>query len=200
MFYTRLFLERGRNKRMKFQVTRREAGNKAETNKIRREGNIPAVIYSKGQKGEEVVIDGIAFKKLLNTIEPGTLASKKLTLHLDGKDITVIVKDIQYHPTTYNVLHLDFVELHANNPVTLNIPLKTMGAVDCAGVKLGGTLRQILRYVKVKCLPGNIPAKFDIDVRNLGMGQSMRISSIDLPSDVELCCKPEEIAVVVTRR
>lgn len=185
---------------MKFQMTKRQSGKKSEINKIRREGNIPAVLYSKGQKGEEVVIDGIAFKKLLDTIESGTLSSKVLTLVADGKEISAIVKDIQYHPTTYKILHVDFAQLHEECPVTLNIPLTMAHAVDCAGVKLGGVLRQVLRYVKVRCLPRDLPSRFDLDVKQLGLGQSLRLNSLSIPPGVEPRCSLEEVAVVVSRR
>lgn len=185
---------------MKFQVTKRPAGKKSETRRIRREGNIPAVLYSKGDKGLELIIEGIPFKKLLDTIESGTLSSKKITLEIDGKEVPALVKDIQYHPTTYQILHLDFEELHDDIDVTLNIPLKMAGAVDCAGVKLGGVLRQVIRTVKVRCKPRDIPSRFDLDVKQLGLGQSLKLSSLSIPPGVEPRCSLKEVAVVVSRR
>ncbi|MBS0623086.1 MAG: 50S ribosomal protein L25/general stress protein Ctc [Verrucomicrobia bacterium] len=182
---------------MKFHVKNRQAASKSVTKQIRREGNIPAVLYSKGEKGKEITVDGIVFKKLLDSIEPGTLSSKVLTLDLEGKEIKAIVKDIQYHVTTYRVLHLDLEQLHDDTPVSLNIPIKCVGGVDCVGVKLGGVLRQIIRYVKVRALPKHIPAHFELDVRQLGLRQSMRLSSLSVPAGVELRSDLKEVAVVV---
>lgn len=185
---------------MKFQVAKRLAGKRSEINRIRREGQIPAVLYSKGEKGAEYSLSGIAFKKLLDSIELGTLSSKVLTLVCEGKEKRAIVKEIQYHPTTYQILHIDFEELHDNVPVTLNIPLRMTFSADCAGVKLGGVLRQVVRSMRVKCLPRDIPSHFDFNVKQLGLGQSLRLSSLSIPAGVEPRCSLEEVAVVVSRR
>lgn len=171
---------------MELTVSKRTAGKKTEIKKIRREGNIPAILYFQGKKGEEIYIDGIAFKKVLNTVERGTLSSKIFTLHVDGKIVKAIVKDIQYNITTYDVIHLDFERLEDNSPVTLNIPLKLTGTVDCVGVKLGGNLRQVVRSVKVTCLPKDIPTDFSLDVRNLNVGQSLSMQDIVVPARVKL--------------
>jgi len=182
---------------MKFHVNTRQASSKSEIKKIRREGDIPAIVYSKGEQGKEIIVNGIAFKKLLDSIEPGTLSSKMLTLDISGTECRAIIKDIQYHPTTYRVLHLDFEQLHDDVPVKLNIPIKCVGTVDCAGVKLGGVLRQIMRCVKIKALPKHIPERFELDVKELGLRQSMRLSSLSVPAGIEMCCDLKEVAVVV---
>ncbi len=185
---------------MELSLTKRTARKKSETNKIRREGNIPAVLYSKGKKGEDVVVDGNAFKKLLNKIESGTLSSKVFTLHVDGKPVKAIIKDIHYHVTTYEPLHIDFTELHEDSLVTLNIPVTLTGVIECAGVKLGGVLRQVIRYVKVRCLPKDIPDQFDLDVRHLLTGQSVRLNKLSIPSSVEPVINLNEVAAVVGKR
>lgn len=193
---------------MELTVASRTPGKKSETKKIRREGSIPAVLYSLGEKGEEVVVDGITFKKILNTIEPGTLSSMVFTLsHQDkkfiahqGKQVRAILKDIQYNITTYDVIHLDFVALHEDTPVTLNIPIKCINTVDCQGVKLGGALRQMLRYLKVRCLPKDIPSHFEIDVRDLGLGQAIKLESLSMPHGVTPVEDLKAVAVVIARR
>ncbi len=185
---------------MELTVAGRQSGKKAETNKIRREGNIPAVLYSKGEKGKDVVVNGNEFLKSLNQIEKGTLSSQVFTLKLDGKPVRAIVKDIQYAVTSYDILHLDFEELHEDVPVTLNIPIKFLNAVECAGVKLGGVLRQVIRQVKVRCLPKDIPDRFNLDVRDLLMGQSLRLKKLEIPSGVKPVIDLNEVAVVVAKK
>ena len=140
---------------MKLTVTTRSA-KKAETKKLRREGKIPAILYSKGEKGKEMVVDGTAFKKILNTTPTGTLSSKVFLLEGLGKTLKAVIKDIQYNITNYDVIHIDFEELHEDKPVTLNIPLVCVNTVDCVGVKLGGVIRQVIRQVRVTCLPKDI--------------------------------------------
>ncbi len=185
---------------MKLHVTSRQAEKKSEINRIRREGNVPVVIYSKGAPGRLGVVNGTEFRKILQSIEPGTLSSKILELDVDGKIVRALVKEVQYHPTTYNVQHLDFVELIEGHPVVLNVPLKLLGAVDCSGVKLGGILRQILRHVKMRCLPARIPASIEYDVKNLEIGASIRVADLAIPQGVSLQCNPQDIALVISRK
>lgn len=185
---------------MKFNVTRRQAGNKSEIKKIRREGNIPAILYSKGEVGKGIIVEGIAFKKLIDSIEPGTLSSRVLTLEFEGMPMQAIVKEVQYEVTTYRVQHLDLEQLHDDVPVTLNIPIKCLGSGDCAGVKLGGNLRQTIRAIKVKTSSKNIPDRFEFDVHQLALGQSLRLSALVIPEGIEPCCNLDEVAVVVSRR
>lgn len=185
---------------MELTVDKRAVGKKSATKQIRREGNIPAIFYSKGEKGVEIIVNGIAFKKILNTIEKGTLSSKVITLLIDGKQTRVIVKEIQYHPTTYNILHIDFEQLHEELLVTLNIPVVCMNAMDCAGVKLGGVIRQVIRKLKVTCLPKDIPAQFEFDVRELLMGQALKLNELKIPSTVRPRMDLKEVAVVIAKK
>lgn len=185
---------------MELTVAKRTAGKKSETNKIRREGNIPAVLYSKGEKGQEIAIEGVAFQKVLNKIVKGTLSSKIFTLKSGKQAHKAVVKDIQYNITTYDVIHIDFEELHDDLPVTLNIPVRLMNAVECIGVKLGGVLRQVLRHVRVECLPKHIPEDFQIDVRDLALGHSIKLSTLTIPSHVRLITDPNQALVTIARK
>lgn len=185
---------------MKLTITRRSAGKKAENKQIRREGNIPAVLYSKGEKGHEIVVDGIAFKKILNTTPTGTLSSKIFHLDLDGKVVKALVKDIQYNITTYAVIHLDFEQLHDDHPVSVKIPVRCINVNDCAGVKLGGAVRLVVRHVPVVCLPKDIPADFEIDVRDLALGQMTKLSALKIPEGVRPTISLKEVAVVIARK
>ena len=158
------------------------------------------MIYSKGEAGREIVVIGAEFKKILNKTPKGTLSSKVIELELDGKKIKAIVKEIQYHVTTYNLVHIDFEQLHDDVEVTLNIPIVCTGVADCVGVKLGGVLRQVIRSIKVRTLPKNIPSEFQIDVEELAMGQTKRLSSIAIPKGVKPVTDLKEVAVVIGRR
>lgn len=186
---------------MELTVTKRTAGKKTEIKKIRREGNIPAIIYSQGKKGAEVVVEGADFKKILNRTQLGLLSTCVFTLHHDRKAVRAIVKDIHYDPVSYAVIHIDFEELHEGVPVKLNIPIQCTGVVDCVGVKTGGgNLRQVLRAVKVSCLPKDIPAFFEVDVRDLNINESKRLRDIQIPNTVRTLVDLNEIAVSVSKR
>ncbi|MFZ0564844.1 MAG: 50S ribosomal protein L25/general stress protein Ctc [Chlamydiales bacterium] len=185
---------------MKLAVTNRISGKKSETKKIRSEGNIPAILYAQGKAKKEIIVDGIEFKKILNSLDTGMLSSTVFTLTFDNNEVHAILKDVQYHITTGQVIHLDFQELLEDVAVTLNIPIKCVNAVDCLGVKLGGVLRQVIRDLKVVCLPKDIPSHFELDVQELSLGKALRLNNIEIPNEVRPIANLKEVAVVVSKR
>ena len=97
---------------MKLKVFKRERTTKSESNRIRREGNVPAVLYVRGKSTEAIVVDGAEFSGLLRTVQSGRLSTTIFSLKDEhGKERRAILKEIQYQPTTYQVQHLDFEEL-----------------------------------------------------------------------------------------
>ncbi len=186
---------------MKLQVKERESQIKKDAKRARRIGEIPAVIYSKGQANRRIVLKADEFHTHLRHTPKGHLSSKKFSLIDEkGQSTKAIVKEIQYHPTTYNILHIDFLELHEDQPVNINIPLSLIGSADCVGVKLGGVIRPVLRYIKVRCLPKHIPDIFEINVADLKMNQSRRLSSIHLPDHIRPLMNLNDVAVIIAKR
>ena len=122
-------------------------------------------------------------------MKSGHLPTTVFTL-ADGKTrARVIIKDIQYHLTTYNVSHIDFGELIDDVPVSVKVPVKCTGVADCVGVKLGGFLRQVVRHVKIECLPQRIPSEFMVDVKDLGIRQTKRLKDIKMPRGNSASCE-----------
>lgn len=186
---------------MKLQLTNRSAKRKSEAKKLRREGYIPAVIYSKGEAGETVSVKKEEFSTFLRHLEKGRLPTTVLTLaSSSGKDRKAIIKDIQYNVVNYEVISLDFEELHDDRPVNIKVPVECQGGAECIGVKLGGVLRQVIRHVRVRCLPRDIPSVFTLDVTNLDMRQSRRLSDIAWPETVRPLADLNEVAVVIVKR
>lgn len=186
---------------MKLQVFKREKIKKSESNKIRREGNIPAVIYTRGKESQAISVDGAEFGSFLRSVMPGRLSTSVFMLKDDhGKQMRAIVKDIQYHPTSYKVLHMDFEELFDDVPVKVNVPIECTGVVDCIGVKLGGILRQVVRHLRIRCLPKDIPSAFTIDVKAMGQNEKKRLSDLSIPQAVKPMADLNEVAVVIAKR
>lgn len=186
---------------MKLQMQTRATGKKSAINATRREGNIPAVIYVQGQAGETIAVKQSEFMAALRQVQPGHLPSMVFSLTGGkGKERRVIVKDIQYHPTTYNVLHLDFEELHDDVKVNVKVPIECVGVVDCIGIKLGGVLRQVIRHLSVRCLPRDIPTMIEVDIRQMNLGDSKRLSDLDIPAKVRPLADLNEIAIIIGRR
>lgn len=185
---------------MKLAVKPRLGEKKKDVKDIRREGNIPAIIYFSKGEPEKLIVEGTEFKAVLRGMKPGQLPTTVFTLSDGKKDRRAIIKDIQYHLTTYVVSHIDFEELVDDVPVNIKVPVNCIGVMDCVGIKLGGFLRQVVRHVKVQCLPKHIPAEFNIDVRDLGIRQSKRMKDVELPAGVRPLASLEEVLVVIAKR
>jgi large subunit ribosomal protein L25 len=183
----------------KLTISQRKDLKKGATNTIRREGDVPAVIYGRGRENENIVVKGIELQAILRNLESGLLATTVFELH-DGKKVhKAIVKEIAYHRATYAVEHIDFAVLDDTQPITLNVPIHINGLAECPGIKLGGFLRQVLRTLKVSCLPKDIPSKFTLDVGALNMTEAKRLSDIEMPASVRPMGRMNEVAVVIAK-
>lgn len=186
---------------MKLTVMPRTAQKKSETNKLRREGFIPAVIYHKGKAGEPVYVPSLEMSAFLRSVQPGRLPTSIFKLiDSKGKERRAIIKDIQYNIINYEVVHLDFEELHDDVPVNVKVPIECVGSADCAGIKLGGVLRQVIRHVKVRCYPKDIPTYFTLDIKDLALKQSKRLADIEMPNTVRPLTGLKEVVAVIVKR
>lgn len=184
---------------MKLTLAKRTGSTKGEIKKIRREGNIPAVLYGSGSSVEKVFVKGDEFNAILRNLKQGLLPTTLFDLELEGKKYQAVIKDIHYNAATYAVEHIDLFQIVKDKPVSINVPIQLQGIAECAGIKLGGTLRQVIRSLKVACLPHQIPSEFYIDVRELNIAQSKRLSDISIPSNVKPLARMNEVAVVVAK-
>ncbi|MDR2834601.1 MAG: 50S ribosomal protein L25 [Bacteroidales bacterium] len=159
---------------------------------VRKENGIPCVIYG-GTETIHISTNQSDVRKLIYT--PEVLFAD---ITVNGKTYISIVKDVQYHPTTDKILHIDFYEVSTDKPMKIAIPLKLIGS--SVGVKAGGKLQQKIRKITVKSLMENIPENFTVDISELNIGQSMRIR--DLVSDTLefVDAKPTIIALIASSR
>ncbi len=186
---------------MKLSLFKRASGKKSEIKKIRREGNVPGVLYGVGHEVQSIYLQGEELQAIFRTLKAGLLPTTVFMLHEGNKTIRAIVKDIHYHPTTYAPQHVDFLALDANTPVSVNVPIMILGAAECPGIKLGGFLRQVIRHLEVRCLPKDIPQQFSLDIQDLQLAQSKRLSDIQVPASVRPTAKNmNEVAVVIAKR
>jgi large subunit ribosomal protein L25 len=184
---------------MKVTMTKRTAGSKSELNQIRREGDIPAVLYGLSRESQTVRVKGTEFQAHLRSIPQGRLSTQLFELSLDGQVVKALVKNIHYHPSTYVVEHLDFFIPAEGRPVTVKVPIELVGVADCIGVKLGGILRSVIRTLPVSCAPNDIPAAIQVDIRHLDLGGIKRLSDLPLPPNVRPLARMNEVAVVVAK-
>lgn len=186
---------------MKLNLITRPDKGKTASRRLRREGVIPAVLYSKGQSGEPIAIEREAFASFLRQVAKGHLSTTVFVLaDPSGKQRRALVKEIQYNVTNYEVIHLDFEELFDEQSINVKVPIECIGVADCVGVKQGGVLRQVIRHVRVRCLPRDIPSEFKLDVSKLDMRQSLRLRDIAMPETVRPIANLNEVAVGIVKR
>ena len=185
---------------MKLTLSKRSGKRKSELTEIRFRKDIPAVIYSKGQPGEKVTVKNAEFSEAIRHLQKGFLPTTVFEIDLEGNKRRALVKQIQYHPTTYQVLHLDFLLLVDETPLHIKIPITCVGQADCIGIKLGGFLRKVKRHVKVRCLPKDVPNDFKINVKELKIGDLKRVRDLDVSENVRLLMPDHEVIVVIAKR
>jgi large subunit ribosomal protein L25 len=149
---------------------RPEFGKKA-AKAIRKEGNVPCVLYG----GKEVVHFSVDDNDLRGLIYTPEIFIIELTL--EGKKYLCILKDAQFHPVKDNALHLDFFEVSEDKPILMDVPVHLNGLAE--GVKDGGKLSQEMRKLRVKALYTDIPEVLNIDVTKLGLGKTMQVGTLN---------------------
>ena len=156
------------------KAERRNNLGKSATKELRNSGKVPSVLYG-GQEIIHFYAEQNEFNKLLFT--PNVYL---IDLNIDGKTFKAIIKDLQFHPVTDEVIHVDFLEIFENKPITIEIPVKLNGLAE--GVKSGGKLTLEQRKLRVKGLMKDIPDQLEIDITNLGLGKSIQVGQLSYPN------------------
>jgi len=153
----------------------------------RKAGNVPCVIYG-GETPVHFSAPILAFKSLVYTAE-----AKTATITVDGKTVEAVIQDMQFHPVTDALMHIDFIQLVEGKTVTMNIPVVLHG--QARGVLNGGKLKMVLRTLSVRALPSDMPESIDLDITKLRIGKSIRVSDV-VPAGFEIL--NADTAVIVT--
>ena len=170
---------------------RTEIGKKA-AKAIRKEEMIPAVLYG-GESTIHFNVTKDAVRKLIYTPEIFIV-----DLTIGDKKTKAIIKDLQFHPVTDAVLHIDFLEVFDNKPIVMEVPVQLEGLAE--GVKAGGKLALQMRKIKVKALYNVIPEKLTVNVSHLGLGKTVKVGELSFEG-LELISAKEAVvcAVKLTR-
>jgi len=155
---------------------------KKGTRTIRREGMIPAVLYG----GDDVIHFSTTANDVKDLIYTPDLKLAKI--EIEGKTYNAIVKDVQFHPVTDDIIHLDFLRLVDGVSVRAEVPVRVKG--QSPGVKSGGKLIKLVRRVKIKTTPENLIDEVRVDISTLKLGTVRRVRDIDLPEGVEIMNSP----------
>jgi len=159
----------------------RNTKTKGELSALRKNGNVPAIIYGGEGQNEKISIS----KKLLKSlIEKENFLSNIVTLNVDGKSQNVLPKEIKYHIISDEPIHVDFLRVVPGLKIKIEVPVQFINHEKSPGLKRGGVLNIVRRKVELRCPSEKIPESLVIDLDGVEIGESFKISSINLETDV----------------
>jgi large subunit ribosomal protein L25 len=168
---------------MNLKANLRERVGNGPARVLRREGRVPAILYGPKTDPIKLAIDKIELEPIFKS---GAVAQKLLKLDIAGagEGRNVMIKEMQRHPVSRNLLHLDLYEVSMDQKLKVMIPVVTTG--KCIGVEMGGMLQIIRRELEVLCLPDQVPGNITIDVTNLDVGDSIHVEDLQLDENIEV--------------
>ena len=159
----------------------RDNSTKGQLNAIRDNGNVPAIIYGGKDKNQKISISKKVLKVL---IEKENFLSNILSVNIDGKNQTVLPREVKYHILSDEPTHVDFLRVLPGVNVKIEVPVNFINHEKSPGLKRGGVLNIVRRKVELKCPSEKIPESLTIDLDGVDIGESFKISSVKLDSDV----------------
>ena len=181
------------------QATRRDLSGKGPARALRRAEKIPAVVYGHGYDPVSITLDGTVLNKMFRPGHEDAAELQIISLQIEGEkgqtETKVMIKDIQRHPLQQHIEHIDFFAVKMDEPIVAPVHIRLHGKPE--GVKLGGILRHIIREIEVKSLPDNIPAHLDLEIEHLQIGDSIHVSDIEVPENVQVLTDPSAAVVNV---
>ena len=170
--------------KIELQASVRKTVGNGPARELRRTGHVPAILY--GRNTEPVMLS-VNTKELEQILSKGSFGQFILNLVIqNGKKMTIaaMIKELQTHPVSGNLIHVDFYEVDMNRKIKVMVPVVTTG--KSVGVEEGGLLNIVRRELEVLCLPGDIPEAVEIDITELTIGDSVHIEDIELGDNIEV--------------
>ena len=172
------------SEQVNLSAAERNSEGKSSNRNLRRSGFIPGVVYGGKEEPKKI---SIMEKDIVKASEVAGFATQILRISIEGKEVDVVIKEIQRHPATSRVLHADFMRVDPDSKITLVVPIRTLNDENCVGVKAsGGQVNHLINDVEISCLASNLPEQLEIDVLELDIGDTVSLSEIKLPEGVEI--------------
>lgn len=154
----------------KLDIEIRESVGKKSTKAIRKDGMIPSTLYFKGDEPESISIDKIKLYQALKSDQ------RVYEVELSGESQYVMVKAVQYHPVTDEIIHLDFMRVRRSEKMTISVPLVLVGKP--IGVVEGGILSQALNQIEISCFPTNVPDQIEVNIDKMEINSSISVADV----------------------
>ncbi len=174
----------------KLIAKKRSLDGSSNARRMRHAGSLPGVIYGSDTAPVSIEVNAHDFEQILHH---HTSESLLIAINLEGEgDLSVLVKEVQHHPVTSDLMHIDLMRVEANKPIHVDIAIELVG--ESKGVKTGGILDHVMHSIAVECLPGDLVEAFDVDVSKLEIGDSLHVSDLNLGDKYKILV--DEAAIV----
>jgi len=162
----------------------RDGAGTSHSRRLRRSGMVPAIIYGAGRENLSLTID---HNHLLKKLASASFLTSILSVKIQDKEESVLIKDIQIHPSKRQVMHLDMQRVIADQILRVNVPIHFLNGDSAPGVKLeGGTVSALMNEVEVSCLPKDLPERLEVDVATMELDELLYLSDIPLAEGIEI--------------
>jgi len=176
---------------MKLKSTFRNDTGTSRSKKIRQEGSVPAVLYGKDIDAKNIQIDIKEFNEILKSEGRNAIVD----IELDGESYFAMLKDVQTHPISNDILHLEFYNIDRSQKVEVTIPIRLVGKEIS---KIEGAVVHQLDEVEIRCPSTKIPRQIELDISNLTLGHSLHVLDLEKIEGIEILNNPDEMIVSVT--
>ena len=183
---------------MKIEINAKERKSKGTgaSRRLRHEGTTPGILYGGVKDAISLEIDT---KELFMQFRHEAFHASILTLNLEGKKESVILRDFQMHPVRNNIQHIDFQRINENEKINVKVPFHFVNEDTAPGVKIeGGLVSHIMTEIDISCLPKDLPQYIEVDLGELAMGESIHLSEVTVPDGVELTSLTDENDPAIT--
>ena len=168
----------------------RDGAGTSNSRRLRRSGMVPAVIYGAGRENLSLIID---HNHLLQKLASENFLTSILSIKIQDKEESVLIKDVQIHPSKRQVMHLDMQRVIADQILRVNVPIHFLNGDSAPGVKLeGGTVSALMNEVEISCLPKNLPERLEVDVAAMELDELLYLSDIPLAEGIEITLLTQE--------
>jgi large subunit ribosomal protein L25 len=181
---------------IEFNANKRELQGTSASRRLRRSGRVPGILYGTEAKPQSIDLD---HNEIFQHLRKEAFYSSVLTMNMGGAKQMCLLRDVQRHPYRMQILHVDFQRIDASHEIHQKVPLHFVNADLAPGVKLsGGMVQHVMTEVDVKCLPKDLPAFIEVDLKDLAAGVSLHVTQLKIPAGVTPVLHKGEDPVVAT--
>jgi large subunit ribosomal protein L25 len=176
----------------KMKATARTEGGKGATRRLRTQGQVPAILYGMKEDVVSLALDG---HDLAMAMQAGSFFTHKHTLSLEGKNVDVLARDMQRHPVTEQVQHVDFIRYNPKQTLKVAVAVTVVGEEDSPGIQKGGVLQLVRSEVELICRADSIPDEIVVSMAGKDIGDSAHMSEIELPEGVHPAIRDRDFTI-----